>query len=130
MVTIKEWEKVFKALGQHLRLRIIALLAEQELCVCELEEILGITQPAISQHLRVLKEADLVGEEKVSQWVFYHLNKEKLATVLQGWLAYLDVPLATKKEFAADYDKLQQLLENPKVACRPPQKRGGRDGAC
>ncbi|QGP93332.1 Bacterial regulatory protein, arsR family [Neomoorella glycerini] len=122
-MTLKEWEKSFKALGQHLRLRIIALLAEQELCVCELEEILGITQPAISQHLRVLKEADLVWEEKVSQWVFYHLNKEKLAAVLQGWLAYLDVPLADKKEFRVDYEKLQQLLENPKVACRPPRKR-------
>ncbi|CEP69263.1 HTH ArsR-type DNA-binding domain [Moorella glycerini] len=127
-MTLKEWEKAFKALGQHLRLRIIALLAEQELCVCELEEILGITQPAISQHLRVLKEADLVWEEKVSQWVFYHLNKEKLAAVLQGWLAYLDVPLAEKKEFTADYHKLLQLLENPKVACRPPQKRGSKDG--
>ncbi|GEA14107.1 transcriptional regulator [Moorella sp. E308F] len=127
-MTLKEWEKAFKALGQHLRLRIIALLAEQELCVCELEEILGITQPAISQHLRVLKEADLVWEEKVSQWVFYHLNKEKLAAVLQGWLAYLDVPLAEKKEFTADYHKLLQLLENPKVACRPPRKRGSKDG--
>lgn len=127
-MTLKEWEKAFKALGQHLRLRIIALLAEQELCVCELEEILGITQPAISQHLRALKEADLVWEEKVSQWVFYHLNKEKLAAVLRGWLAYLDEPLAAKQEFAADYDKLQQLLENPKVACRPPRKRGSKDG--
>ncbi|OIQ60061.1 HTH-type transcriptional repressor AseR [Moorella thermoacetica] len=126
-MNLKEWEKAFKALGQHLRLRIIALLAEQELCVCELEEILGITQPAISQHLRVLKEADLVWEEKVSQWVFYHLKKEKLAAVLQGWLAYLDVPLAAKKEFTADYDKLQQLLENPKVACRQPRERGSKE---
>lgn len=127
-MNLKDWEKVFKALGQHLRLRILALLAEEELCVCELEEILGITQPAISQHLRVLKEANLVWEEKVSQWVFYHLNKEKLAEVLQGWLAYLDVPLAEKEEFAADYETLQQLLENPKVACRPLRKMGRKEG--
>ncbi|MGI6285699.1 metalloregulator ArsR/SmtB family transcription factor [Neomoorella humiferrea] len=126
-MTLKDWEKAFKALGQHLRLRIIALLAEGELCVCELEEILGITQPAISQHLRVLKEANLVWEEKVSQWVFYHLNKEKLAAVLQGWLAYLEVPLGDKEEFAADYEKLQQLLENPKVACRPLRKMGNKE---
>ncbi|GFN23874.1 ArsR/SmtB family transcription factor [Thermanaeromonas sp. C210] len=126
-MTLKDWEKVFKALGQHLRLRIIALLTEGELCVCELEEILGITQPAISQHLRVLKEADLVWEEKVSQWVFYHLNKEKLAAVLQGWLDYLDVPLADKKEFRVDYEKLQQLLENPKVACRSFRKMSSKE---
>nr|WP_277998739.1 metalloregulator ArsR/SmtB family transcription factor [Moorella sulfitireducens] len=125
---MKDWEKAFKALGQHLRLRIIALLAEEELCVCELEEILGITQPAISQHLRVLKEADLVWEEKVSQWVFYHLNREKLAAFLREWLAYLDIPLAEKEEFAPYYEKLQHLMENPKVACRAPRKRGSKDG--
>ncbi|MGI9952885.1 metalloregulator ArsR/SmtB family transcription factor [Moorellaceae bacterium AZ2] len=127
-MTLKEWEKAFKALGQYLRLRIIALLAEGELCVCELEEILGITQPAISQHLRVLKEADLVREKKVGQWVFYRLNKERLAAVLRGWLTYLDVPLAEKEEFAPDYEKLQQLLENPKVACRAPRRKDGKDG--
>lgn len=122
-VKLKEWEKAFKALGQHLRLRIVALLAEEKLCVCELEEILGISQPAISQHLRVLKEADLVREEKVSQWVFYHLNKEKLAEVLRGWLVYVEAPLAEKEELVTDYQKLRQLMENPKVACRPLRKK-------
>ncbi|GFN22687.1 ArsR/SmtB family transcription factor [Thermanaeromonas sp. C210] len=127
-MTFKEWEKAFKALGQRLRLRILALLAEGELCVCELEEILGLTQPAISQHLRVLKEAELVREKKVGQWVFYRLNKERLAAVLQGWLAYLEAPLAEKEELAKDYEKVQELLENPKVACRAPRERGGKGG--
>lgn len=52
----------------------MALLKVEELCVCELVDILGITQPAVSQHMRKLKNAKLVKERRQGQWVFYSLD--------------------------------------------------------
>ncbi|SMB98044.1 ArsR family transcriptional regulator [Thermanaeromonas toyohensis ToBE] len=119
---IKEAEKIFKALGQSLRLKIIALLAEQEFCVCELEEIFGVSQPAISQHLRVLKEAGLVEEEKIGQWVFYSLKKKFLENFLQDFSSYLFSPLEDKKGLEQEKLQVEKLKQNPKVSCRPVKR--------
>jgi ArsR family transcriptional regulator len=61
------FEQYFKALGEPTRLRIIKLLSEKELCVCELEHIMRISQPRISQHLKVLKQTGLVCERREGQ---------------------------------------------------------------
>jgi len=119
---IKEAEKIFKALGQSLRLKIIALLAEQEFCVCELEEIFNVSQPAISQHLRVLKEAGLVEEEKIGQWVFYSLRREFLERFLQDFSSYLFSPLQDKKGLEQEKLQVEKLKQNPKVSCRPVRR--------
>ncbi|MFD2168420.1 ArsR/SmtB family transcription factor [Tumebacillus lipolyticus] len=71
---IEVLEECFKALADKTRLRILALLRSEELCVCELVEILQMTQPAISQHLRKLKNAKLVQERREGQWIFYSLD--------------------------------------------------------
>ncbi|MBL0385648.1 winged helix-turn-helix transcriptional regulator [Tumebacillus sp. ITR2] len=71
---IEVLEECFKAFADKTRLRILALLRTEELCVCELVEILQMTQPAVSQHLRKLKTAKLVKERKEGQWVFYSLD--------------------------------------------------------
>ncbi|SMO89920.1 ArsR/SmtB family transcription factor [Melghirimyces algeriensis] len=63
-----------KALGDKTRLRILALLREEDLCVGELVEILKITQPAVSQHVRKLRNARLVKERRQGQWVYYSLD--------------------------------------------------------
>lgn len=65
---------VFKALGDEVRIRIIAYLMVRTLCVCELVPLLGISQSAVSQHLRRLKEAGWVHGERRGQWVYYSLN--------------------------------------------------------
>lgn len=63
-----------KAMGDKTRLRILSLLKTQELCGCELVEILKMTQPSVSQHLRKLKTAKLVKERREGQWVFYSID--------------------------------------------------------
>lgn len=76
---------VFKALGDEVRIRIIAYLMVRALCVCELVPLLGISQSAVSQHLRRLKDAGWVHGERRGQWVYYSLNasmKETFACVL------------------------------------------------
>lgn len=64
----------YKALGDKTRLKILALLRLEDLCVCELVPILGMTQPAVSQHLRKLKNAKLVKERRKGQWTHYSLD--------------------------------------------------------
>lgn len=117
--------EVFKALGQEIRLKIISLLAEHEFCVCEMEEILGITQSAVSQHLRVLRQAGLVEEEKIGQWVFYHLRRDQVDGFFQAWQDYLRLPLEQKAGLEEELEKVKYLDANPKVSCRP----GGKGGA-
>ncbi len=71
---IPDMAEAFKLLADKTRLSIIALLKEQELCVCDITEITGMSQPNASQHLRKLKSAGLVNEKRKGQWVYYSLN--------------------------------------------------------
>ena len=67
-------EDVFKALGDSTRIKIVEMLAENgEMCVCKIYETLGMTQPAVSHHLAILKHAGLVQARKQGQWVHYSL---------------------------------------------------------
>ncbi|KIQ93365.1 HTH-type transcriptional repressor AseR [Anoxybacillus thermarum] len=72
----EEVANMLKLLGDKTRLMIISILNETDCCVCELVDILQMSQPAISQHLRKLKDNGLVKETKKAQWVFYSLNKQ------------------------------------------------------
>lgn len=90
MATVLQVEQVsvvLKLLGDQTRLSMMKLLSEHECCVCELVELFNISQSAISQHLRKLKDIGLVKEERRGQWVFYSINKnsdayELLQTIL------------------------------------------------
>ncbi|MGI6413265.1 MAG: ArsR/SmtB family transcription factor [Syntrophomonadaceae bacterium] len=69
---------ILKAVADETRLRMLSLLKDQELCVCEIEEVLGIQQSNASRHLDKLRNARLVCSEKKAQWVYYRINEETL----------------------------------------------------
>jgi ArsR family transcriptional regulator len=71
---INEMAEVFKLLADKTRLSIIALLKERELCVCDITDVTGMSQPNASQHLRKLKTAGLVNEKRKGQWIYYSLR--------------------------------------------------------
>ena len=62
--------EVFKACADETRLRLLVLLAERELCVCELVDILEMPQGKISRHLAVLRRADLVADRRDGTWIY------------------------------------------------------------
>ncbi len=66
--------EIYKALADKTRLHILALLAQDEFCVCELVSIFDMSQPSISQHLRRLRQTGLIKERKTAQWVYYTLD--------------------------------------------------------
>jgi len=74
--SISEMVGIFKLLADQTRLTMIALLKEQEMCVCDIVDILQTTQPNVSQHLKKLKLAGLVHETRRSQWMYYSLSIE------------------------------------------------------
>ncbi|EPZ38260.1 MULTISPECIES: metalloregulator ArsR/SmtB family transcription factor [Anoxybacillus] len=93
MQHIEETANMLKLLGDKTRLMILAILSETDCCVCELVEMLQMSQPAISQHLRKLKDNDLVKETKKAQWVFYSLNKQhEFYPMMKCIFAYLPDP--------------------------------------
>jgi ArsR family transcriptional regulator len=69
--------RLFKALGEETRVRIVALLAHGELCVCHLEAALDLPQPTISRQLAVLRSAGVVGQRRQGIWVYYRLAKQR-----------------------------------------------------
>ncbi len=72
--SFSEMADVYKALADKTRLHILALLAQDEFCVCELVSIFCMSQPSVSQHLRKLRQAGLIKERKTAQWVYYALD--------------------------------------------------------
>lgn len=67
---------IFKLLSDETRLRIIILLAQEELCVCQIQGILKVSQPKVSRNLAKLRDMDYVIEERRERYVYYKLKKE------------------------------------------------------
>lgn len=73
---MKEFVRLMKALSDQNRVKIVTLLGVRELCVCELTALLGVAQPTVSKHLRLLEDAGLVSFRKEGNWIIYRLNAE------------------------------------------------------
>ena len=88
---MKSLDKVFKALGDMKRLRVLKLLEKRRLCVCELAFVLGVSQPAVSRHLKRLISAGFVDSEQDGYWTNYFLKPKNgyakvLLASLRGWI--------------------------------------------
>ncbi len=70
---VRPFSRLFKALADETRLRIVALLSHGELCVCHLEDALGLSQPRISRHLATLRASGVVEDRREGSWVYYRL---------------------------------------------------------
>ena len=104
-----EMVEILKALGDESRIRILHLIQVKPLCVCEIQEILGISQSNTSRHLLKLKNAKLIQGNKKAQWVYYSLAPE---TFLQySFLEELMKNLNGCKALEGDRQGLQTLQE-------------------
>lgn len=81
----------FQLLAHPVRLRIVEILAADpgEVCVCDLEAALPVKQPTVSHHLRILRDAGLVGFTKRGQWAHYAVHREALAELAINGAAWL-----------------------------------------
>ena len=77
---------LFKLFGDTTRIKILYSLFESEMCVCAIADLLGMTQSAISHQLRILKDANLVGNRREGKTVYYFLSDDHVRTIIaQGF---------------------------------------------
>ncbi len=74
-------ERLFQALANRTRLRLLNLIADQEVCVCYLVEVLGLSQPTISRHLAYLRRSGIVAARRQGKWMHYRIMPPENETV-------------------------------------------------
>lgn len=112
---MKEELAIFKACADETRLRILYLLAQGELCVCELVAVLNMPQGKISRHLGILKQAGWVQDRREGTWIYYALAKGEIK------LKYILIDYFEKNEpnrVAEDKTKLKELADRGEI-CTP-----------
>ncbi|ASC71795.1 Transcriptional regulator [Halomicronema hongdechloris C2206] len=95
----------FKALSDPLRLQVVELLREQELCVCDLCDSLAVAQSKLSFHLKTLKEARLIRSRQQGRWIYYSLNLTRLVEL---------------EQYLAEFRRFSSML--PARTCPPAPK--------
>ncbi|HEY5328259.1 MAG TPA: metalloregulator ArsR/SmtB family transcription factor [Acidobacteriaceae bacterium] len=114
-------ERLFQALGDNTRLRLLNLMGDQELCVCYFVEILGGPQPKISRHLAYLRSAGIISARREGRWMHYrivmppHIGASLILRQTLDWLK-------EDKGMQADRARLTK-------ACCAPKKRARLEGA-
>lgn len=93
----KQYTRYFKAFGDNSRFRIIQLLASKEMSVNDIAEAVGLSQPTVSRHLAILRDADIVIDRREGQQVFYSLNKKAVETCCSGFCDCLEIPARAVK---------------------------------
>lgn len=88
---LAELSSTLRVIADEKRLRILELLTQQEMCVCEIMEQLGLSQSLVSHHLGVLKRAGLIRDRRDAQWVYYSIDSDRLAEWNAHYLALFDV---------------------------------------
>ena len=101
--------KIFKALSDNNRLRILKALQARELCVCEIKELLALANSTVSQHLKLLKETGFVKENKTGKWVNYHINPKPDDNRIPVLLSELDFWINNPELLKADAQIISEL---------------------
>jgi ArsR family transcriptional regulator len=106
---MKDLTGIFKALSDETRLRIVKLLDRGELCVCDIFTALDMSQPKVSFHLNVLKEAGLIRDRKQGRWIHYRLDDSDMFRRFLLFSVMERIPL---ESVAEDRRRLEDFLRD------------------
>ena len=98
--------EVFKAVSEPVRLRILVMLTRGELCVCDLQEVLGLPQSTVSRHLSRLKLLGLAADRRAGRWVYYRLARMESAVGMA--VTELLPRLVTQEPYRGDGRRLEE----------------------
>lgn len=107
---------IFKALSEESRLRILSLLPEDELCVCEIEACLKMTQSNASRHLTVLKKCGLLESYKNGLWTYYRISNRFIEENVELW-EYLKQRFRNLPSYPADCEEYQKCKAQELCSC-------------
>jgi len=88
----RELEAFFSALGDATRLKMLRLIADEELCSCEVMAALELTQPTTSHHLGILERAGLLTSKRNGKWVFYKIANAKVHSLINRGFNMMEEP--------------------------------------
>jgi ArsR family transcriptional regulator len=104
--------KIFKALSDLNRLRILKMLQARSLCVCEIREILQLATSTVSKHLSILKEESFIIEQKEGKWANYLINPKPSDQRVSSILSMLDFWINDDKLIIEDKKKIKRIDRN------------------
>ena len=116
MINLKKITKILKALADESRIRIVALLKKRNgLCVCEITEIIGLSQPTISSHLKKLQDAEIITYSKDGLWVKYGLD-ENMEKEVEQFLNSIVQILGEDERIKSDVSRSFKI--NREIICK------------
>ena len=116
MINLKKITKILKALADESRIRIVALLKKRNgLCVCEITEIIGLSQPTISSHLKKLQDAEIITYSKDGLWVKYSLD-ENMEKEIEQFLDSIVQILGEDEKIKSDVSRSFKI--NREMICK------------
>jgi ArsR family transcriptional regulator, arsenate/arsenite/antimonite-responsive transcriptional repressor len=124
---VDELENLFKALADKTRLRILALLGNNEVCVCHIHDSLGLPQPTVSRHLAYLRKSGLVAGRRDGVWMHYQVSRSLNPVIQSVVAAAVDalqgLPATTqdRKQFQRSFGQLYVLDSPAGGACCAPR---------
>ncbi len=121
---------VFKAMADEKRLQIMTLLSENQYCVCALSNLLKISQSAISQHLKILREAELVRGEKRGYYTHYIVCYDKIRNIGDILHTFVETGNATLCSMNCPLTTDIKEKQMKETKCKNPEKLKGKPGEC
>lgn len=117
---MKQPISILKALSDKNRLRIIfSLLEYNELCACQITELLQVKGATASRHLSQLSSADLIESRKQGRWVYYFINSDFFESKNRDLFNWVKKQTLNSKEFKKDKLKLEEIMkEDPEIICK------------
>ncbi len=109
---MEDLTKILKALSDSNRIRIVKMLGERELCLCEISYVLKLANSTVSQHLSILKDAGIVVDEKVGKWVNHRLASSSASSYINELMPLLKKWLVDDKRIRADLKLLASADRN------------------
>ncbi len=115
---MRELMAITKALADENRVRMLLALTSQELCLCQLMELVGLAASTASKHMSILRQARLVEGRKAGRWMYYRLAGREAAPAVRHVLKWTQQSLAEDAQVLRDRQRLQEILKlDPQQLC-------------
>ncbi len=129
LTAVDELENLFRALADKTRLRILALLGNNEVCVCHMHDSLGLPQPTVSRHLAYLRKSGLVAVRRDGVWMHYQVSRslspvvQRVLTAAVDALRQLPATTQDRKQFQRSFGQLYVLDRPAGGSCCAPREQ-------
>jgi len=115
---LQHFVSIAKALADEGRLRVLVALADRELCVCEIIELLGLAPSTVSKHLSILRQAGVVEARKNGRWIYYRLAGKDAPREVKAAVEWVRTSLAADPLVRDDAKRVSRIVSRRVDACK------------